>query len=301
MAHAHARTNPARFAPAGTVPARPAAAAPAAGRRRHLRRHAPAVLQPRHRVDVRPRPQRLLRLDARLPVAANLGRVRQQDPRRESHRHSGAGVGRPGAALCRRGPLLRGPLPRRRRVEGRGGVQPQHRRRDAPGVVALYQKCPNLGCRVPWCKTSQWFECPCHGSQYNRVGEKNGAPAPRGLDRFPVTVDNGVVVVDTSLIVQGPPIGTNTTGQEAEGPPLRVGRDTAVAAPANPPPPARAVPRSIMVKVGRSRDRGRASSTNVWSFAAAAPTTTARSRPKGEVRTVPQEERWPRSRIRCAA
>jgi cytochrome b6-f complex iron-sulfur subunit len=86
------------------------------------------------------------------------------------------------------------------------------------GLVALYQKCVHLGCRVPWCKTSQWFECPCHGSQYNRVGEKKGGPAPRGLDRFRVIVDGGTVVVDTSLIIPGPPIGTNTTGQEAEGP-----------------------------------------------------------------------------------
>jgi cytochrome b6-f complex iron-sulfur subunit len=86
------------------------------------------------------------------------------------------------------------------------------------GVVALYQKCVHLGCRVPWCKPSQWFECPCHGSQYNRVGEKKGGPAPRGLDRFPVTLDGGIVIVDTKTVVQGPPIGTNTTGQEAEGP-----------------------------------------------------------------------------------
>ena len=86
------------------------------------------------------------------------------------------------------------------------------------GVVALYQKCVHLGCRVPWCKTSQWFECPCHGSQYNRVGEKKGGPAPRGLDRFVATVDGGVIVVDTKTIIPGPPIGTNTTGQEAEGP-----------------------------------------------------------------------------------
>jgi cytochrome b6-f complex iron-sulfur subunit len=71
---------------------------------------------------------------------------------------------------------------------------------------------------VPWCKTSQWFECPCHGSQYNRVGEKKGGPAPRGLDRFRITVEGGNVVVDTSLIIPGPPIGTNTTGQESEGP-----------------------------------------------------------------------------------
>ncbi|MDQ1493036.1 MAG: cytochrome b6-f complex iron-sulfur subunit [Actinomycetota bacterium] len=86
------------------------------------------------------------------------------------------------------------------------------------GVVALFQKCVHLGCRVPWCQTSQWFECPCHGSKYNRVGEKKGGPAPRGLDRFPVEVDAGQVTINTGIIVQGPPIGTNTTGQEAEGP-----------------------------------------------------------------------------------
>jgi cytochrome b6-f complex iron-sulfur subunit len=86
------------------------------------------------------------------------------------------------------------------------------------GVVALYQRCVHLGCRVPWCLTSQWFECPCHGSQYNRVGEKKGGPAPRGLDRFVVSVDGGNVMVDTKQVIQGPPIGTNTTGQEAEGP-----------------------------------------------------------------------------------
>ncbi len=86
------------------------------------------------------------------------------------------------------------------------------------GVVALYQKCPHLGCRVPECKTSQWFECPCHGSQYNRVGEKKGGPAPRGMDRFGVSVNNGMVIIDTGAVVGGPPIGTNTTGQEAEGP-----------------------------------------------------------------------------------
>jgi cytochrome b6-f complex iron-sulfur subunit len=86
------------------------------------------------------------------------------------------------------------------------------------GIVALYQKCPHLGCRVPECASSQWFECPCHGSSYNRVGEKKAGPAPRGMDRFGVSVNNGVLVVDTGAVFGGPPIGTNTTGQEAEGP-----------------------------------------------------------------------------------
>ena len=86
------------------------------------------------------------------------------------------------------------------------------------GLIALYQKSPHLGCRVPECKSSQWFECPCHGSQFNRVGEKKGGPAARGMDRFGVSVTNGNVVIDTGTVFGGPPIGTNTTGQEAEGP-----------------------------------------------------------------------------------
>lgn len=87
------------------------------------------------------------------------------------------------------------------------------------GLIAQYQKCPHLGCRVPQCVSSQWFECGCHGSQYNRVGEKKGGPAPRGMDHFPLEFTAaGDVIVNTGLIVQGLAIGTNTTGQEAEGP-----------------------------------------------------------------------------------
>ncbi len=87
------------------------------------------------------------------------------------------------------------------------------------GVVGLYQKCVHLGCRVPWCDSAQWFECPCHGSKYNRVGEKRDGPAPRGLDRWPLTIDGDNVTIDTSgAVVQGPPIGTDTTKQAAEGP-----------------------------------------------------------------------------------
>ena len=87
------------------------------------------------------------------------------------------------------------------------------------GIVVLSQKCPHLGCRVPDCTTSQWFECQCHGSQYNQAGEKKAGPAPRGMDRHPATIStSGEVVIDTGTVVTGPPIGTNTTGQEAEGP-----------------------------------------------------------------------------------
>ena len=94
------------------------------------------------------------------------------------------------------------------------------------GIVVLSQKCPHLGCRVPECPTSQWFECQCHGSQYNRVGEKKAGPAPRGMDRHPATISaSGDVVIDTGTVVPGPAIGTNTTGQEAEGPHCTGGGD----------------------------------------------------------------------------
>jgi cytochrome b6-f complex iron-sulfur subunit len=86
------------------------------------------------------------------------------------------------------------------------------------GLVALYQRCVHLGCRVPWCHSSQWFECPCHGSKYNRVGEKKAGPAPRGLDRFFIQAVGDSLSVDTGTIYNGPPIGTNTTGQQQEGP-----------------------------------------------------------------------------------
>ena len=86
------------------------------------------------------------------------------------------------------------------------------------GLMALYQKCVHLGCRVPFCQSSQWFECPCHGSKYNEAGEYQLGPAPTGLNRFVLTVQGDVVKVDTSNIIPGPPRGTNTTHQSPEGP-----------------------------------------------------------------------------------
>lgn len=89
----------------------------------------------------------------------------------------------------------------------------------AQGIMSLYQRCVHLGCRVPFCAASKWFECPCHGSKYNNAGEYQLGPAPRGLDRFSVEIDgSGAVVVDTSRVVLGPPRGTDTISQPPEGP-----------------------------------------------------------------------------------
>lgn len=86
------------------------------------------------------------------------------------------------------------------------------------GFVVENQKCPHLGCRVPWCASSQWFECPCHASKYNRVGEKRDGPAPRGLSLVVAEVVDGDLVINTGVILPGMAIGTDTTRQRPEGP-----------------------------------------------------------------------------------
>lgn len=85
-------------------------------------------------------------------------------------------------------------------------------------VMALFWTCVHLGCKVPWCQSSQWLECGCHGSKYNRWGEYKDGPAPRGLDRFPVRVADGQVLVDTSEIVTGPPRAVDVLQQDPAGP-----------------------------------------------------------------------------------
>lgn len=74
----------------------------------------------------------------------------------------------------------------------------------AGGLMALYQRCVHLGCRVPWCATSQGFECPCHGSKYDSIGEYFGGPAPRNLDRFTVEVVEDRFMINTGDIIQTP-------------------------------------------------------------------------------------------------
>ncbi len=72
------------------------------------------------------------------------------------------------------------------------------------GLLALWRKCPHLGCTVPWrpefefAARKGWFRCPCHGSTYTKEGGIIVAgPAPRPLDVFPLEIQK-----DKSLIVQ---------------------------------------------------------------------------------------------------
>jgi cytochrome b6-f complex iron-sulfur subunit len=80
----------------------------------------------------------------------------------------------------------------------------------ASELLALWRKCPHLGCMIPAaCEATFRFQCYCHQSTYNIIGEKlQLGPAPRGMDRFPVRLAaDGTVLIDTREIVEGPPKG----------------------------------------------------------------------------------------------
>ncbi|NOY99197.1 MAG: Rieske (2Fe-2S) protein [Chloroflexi bacterium] len=65
------------------------------------------------------------------------------------------------------------------------------------GFLALYHRCTHLGCTVPWDQAEGRFVCPCHNSQFEVDGEVLNPPAPRPLDIFPITIENGQISVDT--------------------------------------------------------------------------------------------------------
>jgi nitrite reductase/ring-hydroxylating ferredoxin subunit len=76
-------------------------------------------------------------------------------------------------------------------------------------VRALSQVCPHLGCRPNPCIEDFWFRCPCHQSRYDRLGTKADGvgygPAPRGMDRYAVEVDDdGVLTIDRTQVTLGP-------------------------------------------------------------------------------------------------
>jgi len=85
-------------------------------------------------------------------------------------------------------------------------------------VTALWWRCPHLGCKVPWCESSGQFECPCHGSVFNRIGEYRRGPAPRGMDRYATTIDGDSIIVDTGAITDGNAPGAETIDEPTIGP-----------------------------------------------------------------------------------
>ena len=57
--------------------------------------------------------------------------------------------------------------------------------------TALSGVCTHLGCIVD--PVREGFHCPCHGSTYDREGQRTGGPARRPLERFEARRDGPVV------------------------------------------------------------------------------------------------------------
>lgn len=72
------------------------------------------------------------------------------------------------------------------------------------GFMALYWKCPHLGCTVPWSPVENpgKFHCPCHASVYAITGDKLAGPTPRSMDIMAIEIVDGKVVVDTGKITK---------------------------------------------------------------------------------------------------
>lgn len=82
----------------------------------------------------------------------------------------------------------------------------------ANGFLALWHKCPHLGCTVPWRGEfdyegdTGWYRCPCHGSTYTKTGIRVFGPAPRSMDTMLVEIDAaGNITVQTGSITPGGP------------------------------------------------------------------------------------------------
>ncbi len=80
-------------------------------------------------------------------------------------------------------------------------------------VAALLTVDPHSGCRVEWRADGEFagispiLRDPCTGSIYDAAGSRLFGPAPRGLDRFPATVDRerDAITIELSRRQAGPP------------------------------------------------------------------------------------------------
>jgi menaquinol-cytochrome c reductase iron-sulfur subunit len=61
--------------------------------------------------------------------------------------------------------------------------------------IAISTRCMHLGCPVRFVPASQRFICPCHGGVYDFLGQVQGGPPVRPLDRFYTRVRDGLVEV----------------------------------------------------------------------------------------------------------
>jgi cytochrome b6-f complex iron-sulfur subunit len=70
--------------------------------------------------------------------------------------------------------------------------------RSPAGFYALSSVCTHLGCMTRYVPENAQLACPCHGSRFSLDGKVTAGPAPRPLRRLLITLERGVLVVDSS-------------------------------------------------------------------------------------------------------
>jgi cytochrome b6-f complex iron-sulfur subunit len=70
--------------------------------------------------------------------------------------------------------------------------------RHQAGVLALSNECTHQKCPIDFLAERNVIFCPCHGAQFSVTGAVLAGPAPRPLERFAVTLQDGYVLVDTT-------------------------------------------------------------------------------------------------------
>ena len=71
------------------------------------------------------------------------------------------------------------------------------------GFFALSAICTHLGCMTAWKPELGIIACPCHGSKFNREGEKIAGPAPKPLPWLRTWLsDDGDLMVDRSTTIR---------------------------------------------------------------------------------------------------
>jgi cytochrome b6-f complex iron-sulfur subunit len=62
-------------------------------------------------------------------------------------------------------------------------------------LIVLSATCSHLGCLVNYNKEKGEFICPCHSGRYDRSGRNIGGPPPGPLNRLPVRIEQGQLLV----------------------------------------------------------------------------------------------------------
>jgi cytochrome b6-f complex iron-sulfur subunit len=73
--------------------------------------------------------------------------------------------------------------------------------RDHEAIKSVSAVCTHLGCTIQ--RTTNGFECPCHGSCYSDTGKVVSGPAPTALSWYHMErVSGGDIVVDMDATVE---------------------------------------------------------------------------------------------------